>query len=263
MDNVVIGNNCIIEDDVVIGNNCVIGANSIIKAGTVLEPYSIVAPGSVVKEDTLIKTDQVWSGNPAQFNRTLMPVERDNHEENIKEYVDLGLCHAYETEKSYHEQIGDQELSELDNQIDSNMKVDMMTQLRDITRVKKTSTIIPALQSGQLDDDYSHIVPDDFRVQNQLEEEGFGTVVSLNDDHRYYPESMQGQQENFDAYDKAKASFENEDWSKVKAKSGPSLHPQDLSSVINWGDDVWEKKWYDMNKYSIKSSGHPSGHGGW
>jgi len=53
-----------------------------------------VAPGSVVREDTTIKSDQVWSGNPATFSRTLNPLERDNHEENIKEYVDLGLCHA-------------------------------------------------------------------------------------------------------------------------------------------------------------------------
>jgi len=148
MDNVVIGNNAVIEDDVVIGNNCLIGANSIIKAGTILEPYSIIAPGSVVTEDTLIKTDEVWSGSPATFNRNLIPQERDNHDENIKEYVDLALCHAYETEKSYHEQVGDYELREMDDQMDANMKVQMMTQLRDITRVKKSSTIIPAMQSG-------------------------------------------------------------------------------------------------------------------
>jgi len=44
------------------------------------------------------------------------------------------------------------------------MKVEMMTQLRDITRVKKTSTVMPALQGGYVDDDYSHIVPDDFTL---------------------------------------------------------------------------------------------------
>jgi len=54
MDNVVIGNNAVIEDD-------------------------------VVREDTTIMSDQVWSGNPATFSRTLNPLERDNHEENIKE----------------------------------------------------------------------------------------------------------------------------------------------------------------------------------
>lgn len=107
MDNVTIGFNVLIEDDVVIGNNCVVGSNAVLKAGTVLEPHSVVGGGSIVWENTTVPTGQVWAGKPAKFIRDLHNEERGNHMENVNEYVDLGLCHAYETEKSWIEQLAD------------------------------------------------------------------------------------------------------------------------------------------------------------
>jgi len=100
MDNVIIGHNVIIEDNVVIGNNCFIGSNSVVKSGVVMEPHSVLGAGSVLAMDTTIESNQVWMGNGAVLKRALQPVERDNLKENVAEYVDLGLCHAHETEKS-------------------------------------------------------------------------------------------------------------------------------------------------------------------
>jgi len=180
MDNVIIGSNVTIEDDVIIGNNCVVGNGALIKSGCILEPNSILGGGSILHDNTIIKTNEVWAGNNATFLRNITELEKENIQENIKEFLDLGLCHAHETEKTTWEQIGEviyreqSQLSEIDTS-EHFRKLREMMQLRDLTRVKRTSMILPELNEKVLDDDGSNIVPDEFVTYTELMKDNFAT----------------------------------------------------------------------------------------
>lgn len=79
---------CTVENDVAIG------AGAVVMEGALVEQGSIVSAGSVVHPDQLIPTGQVWSGNPARFERALTPEEVASTEGNAEAQATAAQEHS-------------------------------------------------------------------------------------------------------------------------------------------------------------------------
>jgi len=79
---------CTIENDVAIG------AGAVVMEGALVEAGAIVSAGAVVHPDQRVPAGQVWSGNPARFERALTPEEVASTEGNAESHATMAKEHA-------------------------------------------------------------------------------------------------------------------------------------------------------------------------
>lgn len=92
-----------------VGNEAAVGAGAVVMEGALVEGGSIVAAGAVVHPDQRIPAGEVWSGNPARFERKLTPEEAVSTEGNAEAQADAAKDHAevfFPTGTAYREAEG-------------------------------------------------------------------------------------------------------------------------------------------------------------
>lgn len=62
-------------------------------------------------------------------------------------------------------------------------KIKEMSQLRDITRIKASTNVLPVVHGTYHDDDGSYMIPDDFTTWKHIEKQGGGTDIGFDDNH--------------------------------------------------------------------------------
>ena len=93
---VTIGHAAVVERAIV-GDHALVGNGAIVGEGSVLEPYSMLAAGAVLGSGQRVLSKQLWSGNPAKFQRNLSEAEIENLNVNALEYEKLGELHKNDT----------------------------------------------------------------------------------------------------------------------------------------------------------------------
>lgn len=94
-DHVTVGPGAVLQSCTV-ENACSIGAGAVVMEGALVETHSIVAPGAVVHPGRRIPSGQLWSGNPATFERNLSKEEMARFEEDAEFTADLAKEHSHE-----------------------------------------------------------------------------------------------------------------------------------------------------------------------
>ncbi|KRX07622.1 Trimeric LpxA-like protein [Pseudocohnilembus persalinus] len=194
-DNVFIGSNSYIGS-CTLQNNCFIGMGSTICDGATVESYGIVAAGSVVPEGVTVKSNQIWSGNPAQYLRDITPEEKQVIAEHQIEAVHLARIHAEETEKSFRDIV-----DELDDKFNQKFED---SEAQAIRKMKELGFPMEF-------DDEDYIEQRVFlKKANGPKESEFWNKQydAYEQDLYHFPDSFKQFSENYDRYDEVKRFFE-------------------------------------------------------
>lgn len=88
---------CTLEDE------CKVGAMATVLDNAVVQKHAIVADGAVVTPGKVVKSRELWSGNPAKFERELTSAEIAKLAFEVSENVELSVVHADECSKSWRQ----------------------------------------------------------------------------------------------------------------------------------------------------------------
>ena len=93
-------------------DNAVVGASAQVLDGAVVEANAVVGPGAVVTPGTVVKEGEVWSGNPAKFERKVTADEMQVSSEILLDTLELARMHAFECDKDLAQLLKDDEYIE-------------------------------------------------------------------------------------------------------------------------------------------------------
>jgi len=110
----IIGSNVVVEPGAIlhactIEDGVKIGSGSVIFDGAVIGQGAQVAPGSVVPQGKKVPAGELWSGNPAKFERKLNSDEIDEVQSTSESFYTLAKAHDHESSKSEYEILAERE----------------------------------------------------------------------------------------------------------------------------------------------------------
>lgn len=88
---------CTLEDE------CKVGHMATVLDKAKVQKHAIVADGAVVTPGTVVKSRELWSGNPAKFERELTSQEISQLAFDVAESVELSVAHAEECAKDFRQ----------------------------------------------------------------------------------------------------------------------------------------------------------------
>lgn len=101
---------CTLEDE------CKVGHMATVLDKATVQKHAIVADGAVVTPGTIVKTRELWSGNPAKFERELTSQEIAQLAFEVADSVELSVAHAEECAKSWGQIEAEEEQREEESQ---------------------------------------------------------------------------------------------------------------------------------------------------
>ena len=101
---------CTLEDECKVGNMATVLDKAIV------QKHAIVADGAVVTPGTVVKSRELWSGNPAKFQRELSSQEISQIAYEVSDNVELSVAHAEECDKDWRQIEEEQEIREEESQ---------------------------------------------------------------------------------------------------------------------------------------------------
>jgi carbonic anhydrase/acetyltransferase-like protein (isoleucine patch superfamily) len=88
---------CTLEDE------CKVGYMATVLDKATVQKHAIVADGAVVTPGTVVKSRELWSGNPARFQRELSSQEISQIAFDVADNVELSVAHAEECAKGWRQ----------------------------------------------------------------------------------------------------------------------------------------------------------------
>jgi len=101
---------CTLEDE------CRVGHMATVLDRAVVQKHAIVADGAVVTPGKVVKSRELWSGNPAKFERLLTSAEITKLAFEVSENVELSVAHAEECAKSWSQILDEDDIRSEDAQ---------------------------------------------------------------------------------------------------------------------------------------------------
>jgi gamma-carbonic anhydrase len=95
---------CTLDDE------CKVGHMATVLDKATVQKHAIVADGSVVTPGTVVKTRELWSGNPAKFERELTSTEISQLAYEVADSVELSVAHAEECAKDWQQIESEEEI---------------------------------------------------------------------------------------------------------------------------------------------------------
>lgn len=99
-----------------LADECKVGHMATVLDKATVEKHAIVADGAVVTPGTVVKTRELWSGNPAKFERELTSNEISQLAFDVADSVELSVAHAEECAKDFRQFEAEDEIREEDAQ---------------------------------------------------------------------------------------------------------------------------------------------------
>lgn len=97
-------------------DECKIGSMATVLDKAVVEKHAMVADGAVVTPGTIVKTRELWSGNPAKFEREMTSKEISQMAFEVTDNVELSVAHAEENAKGWRQIESEEEIREEESQ---------------------------------------------------------------------------------------------------------------------------------------------------
>lgn len=101
---------CTLQDE------CKVGRMATVLDNATVQKHAVVADGAVVTPGTVVKTRELWSGNPAKFERDLTSVEISKLAFEVAESVEMAVAHAEECAKDWRQIEEEEEIREENEQ---------------------------------------------------------------------------------------------------------------------------------------------------
>lgn len=100
----------------VLHEECKVGHMATVLDKAVVQKHAIVADGAIVTPGTVVKTRELWSGNPAKFERELTSQEIAELAFEVADNVELSVVHAEECAKDWKQIEDENDLREEESQ---------------------------------------------------------------------------------------------------------------------------------------------------
>lgn len=99
-----------------LADECKVGHMATVLDKATVQKHAIVADGAVVTPGTTVKSRELWSGNPAKFERELTSKEIAQMAFEVADNVELSVAHAEENAKDWRQIEEEEEIREEESQ---------------------------------------------------------------------------------------------------------------------------------------------------
>mmetsp|Transcript_34982 Transcript_34982/g.65298 ORF Transcript_34982/g.65298 Transcript_34982/m.65298 type:complete len:324 (-) Transcript_34982:298-1269(-) len=99
-----------------LADECKVGHMATVLDKATVQKHAIVADGAVVTPGTTVKSRELWSGNPAKFERQLTSKEIAQMAFEVADNVELSVAHAEENAKDWRQIEEEEEIREEESQ---------------------------------------------------------------------------------------------------------------------------------------------------
>lgn len=99
-----------------LADECKVGNMATVLDKATVQKHAIVADGAVVTPGTVVKSRELWSGNPAKFERELTSQEISQMAFDVADSVELSVAHAEENAKDWRQIESEEEIREEESQ---------------------------------------------------------------------------------------------------------------------------------------------------